>query len=59
MREINIVKFIEPLLPVLAALGAAKLGQVVGGAVGGGGLAGAASAVTGQATATNLSLIHI
>jgi TP901 family phage tail tape measure protein len=53
----SIVKFIEPLLPVLAALGAAKLGQVVGGAIGGGGLASAASTVSGQATATNTAQV--
>jgi len=53
----SVVKFIEPLLPVLAALGAAKLGQVVGGAIGGGGLASAASTVTGQATATNTAQV--
>ena len=51
----SIFKTIEPILPLLTALGTIKLGKAIGGAVGGlgGGLAGAASTVTGSATAQN------
>ena len=56
----TIAKVIEPVLPLLATLGAVKLGNIAAGFIGGGGLgkvAGAASAVTGQATATNTAQV--
>jgi len=52
----SIFKTIEPILPLLTALGTVKLGRAVGGLASGalgGGLAGAASTVTGSATAQN------
>ena len=56
----TIAKAIEPILPLLATLGAVKLGNIAAGFIGGGGLgkvAGAASAVTGQATASNTAQV--
>jgi TP901 family phage tail tape measure protein len=52
----SIFSALEPILPLLTALGTVKLGRAIGGLAGGalgGGLAGAASTVTGSATAQN------
>ena len=52
----SIFSALEPILPLLTALGTVKLGRAIGGLASGalgGGLAGAASTVTGSATAQN------